>query len=301
MGQPPPPQMMSQPLPMPGQGMPPYLASRTAARVGAPVEPFKDGIRTVLIVFGVLLLAAFAVPMATEPSMAFRWDMISALDALGKFDHIYLAAAGVLALVFAMVPLGTVPRGWLTAILGITPLIIALIQVLKVPDSFDWTIPVKLLGALTLVAGLLLRHEYRSQTLPRLLTTIGALCVILPWLIPDVDGDLAIKGAFDLISNAPGKAKLPAILRLLPLVLAVFALLCWIPAPSSAGAKVIAWLFILSGVITAYTNLLVAGHLADAVKLAPNPTLVGPWVGAAWAGFIGYGLATVFGKSLEQA
>jgi len=301
MGQPPPQQMMSQPLPMPGQGMPPYLASRTAARVGAPVEPFKDGIVTVLIVFGILALAAFVVPMATEPKVTFRWDGFSALDGLGKFDQIYLAAAGVLALVFAMVPLATMPRGALTAVLGLTPLILALVQVLRVPDSFDWTVPVKLLGALTLVAGLLLRSEYRSQTLPRMLVTIGALCVILPWVIPDVDGDLAIKGAFDLISNAPGKTKVPAILRLMPLVLAVFALMCWIPAPSSAGAKVIAWLFILTGVITGYTNTIVAGHLGDVVKAAPNVVLVTPWVGAAWAAFIGYGLATVFGKSLEHA
>ncbi len=77
-------------------------------------------------------------------------------------------------------------------------------------------------------------------------------------------------------------------------------MLVWLPAPSSAGAKVIAWLWILLGVIIGYTTLLVNGHLGDVIKVRLNDSLLSGWVTAAWAAFLGYGLATVFGKNLEQ-
>ncbi len=288
-------------MPQPGMpyGQPPYLASRSAARAGAPFEPFNDGLRTCLIIFGVLLLAAFVVPMTIKPAMTFRWDALKGEgDALAKFDQIYLAAAGVLALVFGLVPLATVPRGALAAVLGVVPLTIGLVNHLKGP-KVEWQVLVGFVGALTLVAGLLLRNEYRSAVLGRILATVGALTILLPLLVPH-GGVIPIKGVFTMLTDAPGKAKVGAIIALLPAVLAVASLLVWLPAPSSAGAKVIAWLFILLGVIAGYTMLLVNGHLADVLKASPNTALLSGWVTAAWSALLGYGLATVFGKNLEQ-
>jgi hypothetical protein len=281
---------------------PPYLASRTAARVGAPVEPYKDGIKLVLLVFGGLLLAVFAVPLGTDP-MAFRWDSLSSdkLDALGKFNEIYFAAAGLLALVFGAVPLATVARGALTAVLGLVPLVLGLVMYLKDAKEIDWQVLVLFASALTWVPGLLLRHEYRSQILPRILTTIGALCVIVVMVVPEGGGDPPIVGLFEALGDAPGKAKVGVILKLLPVVLAVASLLCWLPAPSTAGGKPIGWLVIVVGVITAYVMLLVNGSLGDVIPKTPNTALVAPWAGAAWAAFIGYGVATIFGKNLEHS
>ncbi|MCL4228250.1 MAG: hypothetical protein KJZ91_27610, partial [Myxococcales bacterium] len=299
-----------QPQPMPGAGMPPqqpmsppYLASRTAARVGAPVEPFKDGIKLVLMVFGALLLAVFAVPLATDPSLVFRWDALSSdrLDALGKFNEIYFAAAGVLALVFGAVPLATVARGALTAVLGLVPVVLGLVIYLKDAKEIDWQVLVMFVMALTWVPGLLLRNEYRSQILPRLLTTVGAACVLVVMVVPSGGGDPPIVGLFQALGDAPGKAKVGVILQLLPFVLAVVSLLCWLPPPSSAGAKIVGWLVILTGVITAYVTLLVNGNLGDVIPATPNAALVAPWAAAAWAAFIGYGLATIFGKNLEHS
>jgi hypothetical protein len=282
---------------------PPYLASRTAARVGAPVEPYKDGIKIVLIAFGLALLIAGAMPFTIEPKVTFRWDALSAdgVPGLVKFQLIYVSAAAILALVFGLVPLATVPRGALTAVLGLVPIVLGLVMYLKDAKEIQWQFLAIIASTLTIVPGLMLRHEYRSQMLPRILATIGALCVLATMVVPVGGGDPPIVGMFEAIGDAPGKAKVLAILKLVPFGLAIATLLVWIPPPSSAGAKVIAWLWILNAVYTAYVAMLVAGHLGDVVKARPNDVLMAPWVLAAWSAFIGYGLATIFGKNLEHS
>lgn len=291
----------------PGYGQqpmnPPYLASRTAARVGAPVEPYKDGIKIVLIAFGVALLIAGAMPFTIEPKLSFRWDALSAegTPALMKFDLIYVSAAAILALVFGLVPLATVPRGAMTAVLGLVPIVLALVTYLKDAKEIHWQVIVLFVSTLTIVPGLMLRNEYRSQMLPRILTTVGAICVLVTLLVPEGGGDPPLVAMFEKIGDAPGKAKVSAILGLVPFGLAVASLLVWIPPPSSAGAKVIAWLWILSAVIIAYVNLIVAGEIGDKIKATPNAILMAPWVAAAWAAFIGYGIATILGKNLEHS
>lgn len=297
-GYPPAGQPMGGPAPM----SPPYLASRSAARAGAPVEPYKDTIRIVLIMFGALLLASFVVPLSLDP-IGFHWDALSSdkLDGLGKFLTVYPAAAGVLALVFGLVPLATVPRGALAAMLGLVPVVLGLVLYLKDAKDIEWQTLVAFVGALTLVPGLLLRNVYQSQILPRVLVTVGALCVIVPLLVPSGGGDPPVKALIDGISDAPGKAKVIAILKLVPLILAAVSLIAWMPAPSTAGAGVLAWCIILTGVVTGYIAVIVNGHLGDVVPAQLNRVLLGDWVGAAFAGLIGYGLATIFGKSLEHS
>ncbi|MEZ4398558.1 MAG: hypothetical protein R3B06_00960 [Kofleriaceae bacterium] len=305
--------------PMPGAGMPPgggyanpmppqqpmqppYLASRTAARAGAPQDPYAEGLRLVLITFGILLLVAFVAPLALKPSAVFRWDVLSkAGGTLGKFDHIYLAAAGVLALVFGFVPLANAPRGMLAAGLGLLPLLLHfVVDDLKDAKQFQWQQVAGFVGMVTLVPGLLLRQEYRSQLLPRILTTVGALCVLVPLLVPS-HGEIPLKQIVSMISHAPGKAKIAGLVAMYPVILAMVALLCWLPAPTSGGAKVIAWLIITVMVVATYTNLLVVGHIGATVKASFYGSLLAGWVAAAWLALVGYGLATVFGKHLEHA
>ena len=283
---------------------PPYLASRTAARAGAPREPYADGLRLVLIIFGVLLIAAFLAPLAMGDKMVFRWDVLKApgVGAIAKFDQVYLMAAGILALVFGLVPLATVPRGALAAVLGLAPLALHfVVDDLKNAPAIKWQEIVGFVGLLTLVPGLLLREEYRSQLLPRILTTVGALCVLLPLLVPSGGGDPPIKTIIDAVGKSPGKLKVLAILQLWPVIIAALSLLCWLPAPSSAAAKILAWLVIITAVVYGYTSLLIAGHLGAAIKANLNEALLGGWVIAAWIAFIGYGAATVLGKNLEHS
>jgi hypothetical protein len=293
-----PPMPMGQPAPM----APPYLASRTAARAGAPRDPYADGLRLVLIIFGALLIASFVAPLSLHGKTVFRWDLLKGDGgAIAKFDQVYLAAAGVLALVFGLVSLANVPRGLLAAVLGLVPLALHfVVDDLKNAPKIRWQEIVEFVGFLTLVPGLLLRSEYKSQMLPRILATVGALCILLPLLVPEGGADPKIKLIIDGIGKAPGKAKVVALLQLYPVVLAALSLLCWLPAPSTGGAKIVAWMLIVTGVVLSYGTLLVMGHIGEVVKRDFNGVLFGGWVIAAWLAFIGYGLATVLGKNLEH-
>src|SRR5687768_16688244 len=100
-----------------------------------------------------------------------------------------------------------------------------------------------LIGLLTLIPGLLLRSEYRDSIMPRILVTIGALCVLVPLLIPSGDS-IPLVNMFKGIIDAEGTGKVMAIISLLPVLLALLSLLAWLPAPASGGAYVFAWLFI---------------------------------------------------------
>jgi hypothetical protein len=161
-----------------------------------------------------------------------------------------------------------------------------------------------MIGVLALVPGLLLRNEYRASIFPRLLVTIGALCVLAMYLLP-VDGEILIANLFDGLAEAPGKAKVKPILLLLPIVYAAISLLAWLPAPSRGLGKVTAWLWITLAPLMQVVLLLVGGHIGDVVTASPYAALM-VWVaggllayGSAYLVLFGYGLATVIGKKLE--
>lgn len=304
------------PVPPSATMSPPYLASRTAARQAAPFEPYRDGTRAVLLGFGAVLVLSALVPLTTQPGWAFRWDALTSdgIDGLMKFRMVYVCAAAMLALAFALAPLATVARGTLALLLGMAPLAVGVVAALRAAPGFLWQVPVGAAATVTLIPGLLLRQEYRWQKLPRVLTTLGALAVIALYVVPASGGKPLVQVLVDGITAAAGKNKVLVIVALVPLIVAALSLVCWGPATSSVGAKVLAWFAILSSVLLGYTALLVAGNLGEVIKLAPNQALLSMWtelpgdatgggifpVSAAWAAMIGYGLSSLLGKNLEQ-
>jgi hypothetical protein len=277
---------------------PPYLASQTAARAARPIEPFTDGLKLVMLSFGILLLGAFATPVTTEP-MAFHWNTIIDGEGMAKLFPLMLAATGVLALVMALIPLGAAARGAIAAALGVfivsTPIIAA-------GDIGAWQVLVALLATPLVVVGLLLRNEYREASLGRILTTIGAVGVLALYLIPVGGGNVPLADNFTaIIDSELAEQKIGAIINLLPAVLAIVSLLCWLPAPGSAGAKVIAWMWIVFPAFDAVSGMLIrsGGDVGGIIQASPFAALM-IWVPATAAiAFIGYGLASVLGKQLE--
>jgi hypothetical protein len=281
---------VAQPIPA---AAPPYLASQTAHRAGRPVEPWKDSLRLMMFIFGVLLLGAFATPLTTDP-MSFQWDAILHGEGTAKLWPLILAATGLLSVVFAATPLQPAGRGVMAAILGLTGVVVPVV----LASDTAWQHLVPMVGMILLIPGLLIRAEYRDAILPRLMVTIGALATLAPLLIPAA-GTVPLVAAFQGVINAEGTAKVPVALELGQLVIVVLALLAWLPAPSSGGAKVFAWLLLLWGVVTHGATIALAGGLGDKIPAAPNATLMAWAPGMAFAVLIGYGLATVFGKQLE--
>ncbi len=312
----PPPPMMAPPAAQYAGGtavvnapQPPYLASQTAARMGRPVEPFNNSLQTTLIVFGILLTAAFVVPVLTKPDTVFWWDLLGKMEGKEKIVPIFLAAAGLLGIAFGAIPVPTTARAAAAASLGMAPM---LYIALAIPKEFQWQLPMSALGSLLVPAGLLLRGAYREASLGRILATIGALCVLIPMLVPEHD-KVPLVELFDRLADAKKlEHQLAAVFLILHVALAVVALAVWIPAPSSAGGAALAWIWILLPIVTHFAILIAAGHLGDRVGNAPGRALFGELdprqialfpVGIVASGFIayaGYGLAALLGKNLEH-
>jgi hypothetical protein len=302
---PPPAAPAYQPAPMPQQSAyqpapvaatPPYLASQTASRASRPVEPYNEGLKLVMLSFGILLVGAFCTPVLTQPEMGFHWNAV--IDSPGKLKlpSLILGAVGLLSIVMALVPLPAPGRGIIAVLLGVSP---TLGNIIVAGDIGEWQTLILFLGGLLLPAGLLLRHEYREHGMPRILTTIGAVCVLAAVLIPAGGGDPPLILAFRGLIEAPGEAKVAALLIILPAILAIVSLLVWMPAPSSAGAKVLAWAWIVLPVVVHFVTQAIGPDIVEAMKAQPYQTLMAWTLASAAAGLVGYGLATVLGKQLE--
>jgi hypothetical protein len=302
---------------------PPYLASQTAARM-RPTDPFANGLSLVLIVFGVLLLAAFVTPLAMERETVFWWDGLEEMPGKMKVMPILLAGAGLLGVLLGAIPLSSTGRGAVAAALGVVGI---LYPALALPAELQWQGLSTALGTILVPTGLLLRSAYRDASLGRILATVGAIAVIVPFLVP-VHDKMPVQGYLDMLSSdAKEVVKVAAAMQLARLAIAALALLAWIPAPSEGGAKAIAWIWIVVAIVAQLAILLAAGDIADGVQESPNLALLAGLepmslargaggggkdamlgalatpsgvVASAYIAFAGYGLATLLGKNLER-
>jgi hypothetical protein len=281
---------------------PPYLASQTAARMGAPVEPWAGSLKLIGIIFGALLVICFVVPWGFGGGKTvFSWTGFGHQPTEAKVMIFMIVGTGVLAILLATLPLATLGRGLGIAALGLVPILYATFGTGKIPK---WDKIVVLFATLTLVSGLLIRAQYRSSIVGRLMATVGALGILATLLIPTAaSGDkLPLANAFKLLTDGEGKAKLMGIVVLLPALLALLSLLVWLPASSSGGGTVIAWFWIPLGLVTAILTFIVMSRKPeDEFKMMLGAILWAPIAAMAWTAFVGYGIATAAGKQLEHS
>jgi hypothetical protein len=289
--------IMRIPVPQPQ----PYYGSQPGAHMSRPIEPWRDSIRLMMFVWGVALLVAFATPLRITPDLLFNWKLVLDGQGTARLPPLMLAAVGLLSVIVASIPMQQTPRGLIAALLGLAGIAVPIALVGTPP----WQALCSMIGALVLVPSLLVRHEYRHAALPRILVTVGALGILLPFLLPQ-GGAIPLVAVFKGLFDRPGLEKVQPALALGLIVIVVMSLLAWLPAPVSGGAKVWAWLVILWALIVHVTLLLVGGNLGDVVKASPSAALV-PWIaggaafslGSAYLALVGYGLASVLGKQLE--
>jgi len=278
--------------PMPAQPLPPYLASQTAAHAGRPIEPWKDALRLMMFVWGGALLLAFVTPTLLDP-ITFNWDTIIHGAGKQKLPPLIVAAVGLLSIVLALIPTSPSPRGLIAGVLGLAGMLIPVFM----NDLPPWKDLVTLAGGLVLIPGLLLRQEYRESIVPRILVTVGALAVLLQFLLP-VNDTLPLVGLFKRAIEGGTGDKVLALLLIAYIVIVVLTLLAWLPAPASGGAKVFAWVLLLWPAVTLLVTLAIQGAIVDAASKTPYAVLA--WVpGVSYGVLIGYGFATVIGKQLE--
>jgi hypothetical protein len=280
------------PAPLPAVGNDPYVT--TPHRSGRPVEPWRDRLRLVMFVWGALAIGAFVTPLSIDPT-TFHWDAILHGEGIAKVVPLLLAAVGALSILLAAIPMHAVPRGALAAVLGLAGLVVP-VCLLGLPP---WQALIELGGTLALIPGLLARHEYVDATVPRVLVTIGVACALVIFLVPE-GGEIPLVMLVKALIDAPGLAKIAPAIQVGTIALVVLALLVWLPAPATAGAKVLAWLVILWPTLIAQIGaLLVTDDVGSAIKTRPYAAVMAWAPTAAFFALASYGLATVIGKQLE--
>src|SRR5262249_54857360 len=192
MGQPQPVIQSPQYLQPQGQAqMPPrpqYLASETAS------EPWGATLRLCSIVFGVVLLAAVAIPWSFSP-LVFSFQALGDLPGAQKVWPILWAAGGVALLIFGLGG-GTKTRGLIATIIGAAGLVLPIIiggfsagggagvGGPGLPFGGGWVAYVMLAGFLLAPAGLLLRSSYGEASIGRLIATVGSAALVVPFVVP---------------------------------------------------------------------------------------------------------------------
>ncbi|MEZ4363379.1 MAG: hypothetical protein R3B48_24610 [Kofleriaceae bacterium] len=273
---------------------PAYLASETADRAARPIDPYRDGLRLVLFAFGILLLGAFCTPLSND--LTFHWNVVIDAPTTAKVASLLLAVVGALSIILASTPLASPLRGGLAAGLGL----LGLIAPLALAKVSEWRLLVAALVPMLLIPGLLLRQEYREQLLPRLLATLGVLGALAIWLVPSGDA-LPLVATVKAVVDASGVGKVPHLLELVHLVVIVLCLLVWLPAPSGAGAKLLAWLLIFWAALMHFQMLILSENLGEQLKATPFDSAMSWAPGVAYLALLGYGLAAALGKQLETA
>jgi hypothetical protein len=287
------------PAPLPAVPSP-YLGAQTGVTRGPrPIEPWRDSLKLMMLVWGAVGLAAFATPVMTDP-MAFNWDAIIDGEGSAKIPALLWAGVALLSVVFAVIPMMSLPRGALAAVLGLAGIFVPMAIV---PGSFsEWQPLLLLVGTLALVPGLLIRNEYTESQLARILVTIGVVATLVPYLVPD-GGQIPLVMLIKALIEA-GSGMETVIIHLARIVLVVLCLLVWMPGPATAGAKIFAWAVILFPVVEFLLNILGHGDIGTAISKTPGALFL--WVigfegavGVLYSVLFGYGLATVIGKQLE--
>jgi hypothetical protein len=234
---------------------------------------------------------------------SFSWSLLSAEAFAQKLPPLLLAGSALLALVFAFTPLSMKGRGLAAGLLGFACLqTLPVLQFAQtVGDAFSVQLLVGtltgLLATLTLIPGLLLRGHYREALLPRILTTIGVLCVLAPVLIP-VGGSLPLVGLLKASFSAP--VQISTLVTFVYVVLAVLALLVWLPPSTGAGAGILAWLFILQPLLLTWSAAFADGFDFGVIKAGLATIFYLPLAAVGWLTLSGHGIAAFLGKGLER-
>lgn len=304
------PQPVSQPVSQPAPSPTPYMTSPARSNQGVPIDPWKDTLRKMMFIWGGVLVACFAVPISLSP-FAGWWDVVIDGEGTAKLLPLILAAVGILSIVVGAIPMASAPRGLIAAVLGLAGIFVPIAIAGALPE---WQGLLSMGGTLLLVPALLVRNEYTQSSLPRILITIGALAALAPFLIPQNES-IPLIDLFKLLVDAPGAMKVGIALFVVYVLVLVLTLLAWMPAPATAGAKVLAWVLMLFPLIMQGAFIGLSGGDGIDFERNLNPLVLG-WaygamaggsgaligalgLGTAYVAIASYGLASVIGKKLE--
>ena len=281
--------------PIPAHLAPPISAAPTpaytpaqAARAGA--DPLGS-LRMWSLVWGILILVAFLVPTRLSP-LSFEFLELGNIiggSLQGMLLILVVPAIGVLALVFGAIPMGTLARGIACTVLGLAWYGV----VIAFAEHITWQPVVELVAPILLLTGLILRSGYPGSLLARIFVTVGALALVALQLVPLNGGGVPIVDKLSALGAMDTPGLVTTVLELVQLVLAVAALLAWLPRTASGAAKPIYFMLLVLMAITPTVALVIE----KGVDLFQSPAALLSWTGVfSTLGLTTYGLGAVFGK-----
>jgi len=210
----------------------PVLASESLAADLAPQEPARGAMRALMAIGGVLLIGLFVAPWGeVAGKLIFSWDLLKSLSGVLFAKRIYLAAAGVVFLAAALLPLPYLLRALIGLVLGLIPFVL---DAINVPE---WRL-ILLFGSLILLpAALLHRARYRGSVLSRILVGVGVLGILACLLVPE-GGSVPLIKVFDGLGDAPASTIVLRLFPLLLLLLALLSLLAFLGSGSTGLARI---------------------------------------------------------------
>jgi hypothetical protein len=287
---------------------PQYLASQSAARELSPSEPWAGSLRAMMIVFGIALLVSFAAPMAFgDGGMQFMWKQLTAGGGFttAKLWPLIIGVSGLVTLLFGVLPVPTAARGVVAALVGVGAVVAGLtaggLGAGGSPAGGGWQAYATVGGLVLGATGLLVRSKYRGAMLGRLLATIGCGAILAAMLVP-VGGSIPLINMIKQLGGGGGLGFPTLIGLLVVLVAALGLIMSWMPSSTGAGTGFFAWVLILAPFLLMLCMLIVQ-PLIDSEPIGNIVKQPGRLYMAvdvlAYAALSAFGLATIFGKSLE--
>jgi hypothetical protein len=280
-----------------------------APMAAAPIEPFNVILRSVLLIFGVMLVVTFVAPWLTQPTTVMSWDVIAqSKETSGKLLPIFIAAAGLLSFALGLLPaplrargLGAVAAGFLV----FAAFAVAIGSRGRVVEELGWRGYLLLAAMLTAPAALLLRGKYPASLPARLLGAVAGVATLLVFLVP-LEGQIPLKALKELTAVSSASMKVAGFGGYLIFAAGASALVTWMPASASPMTGLLAWLNILAVPVLIGAGFVLAGGpdvrgLGAQIVTAAPAMSVYPivWLAGASA-LVGYGLAALLGKAHER-
>lgn len=297
----------------PAPHMPPYRASETEMRANAPQEPWARLLRTALMVFGVLLIAAFFAPWAiSDRTIVFSWDVMKGEG--GSIVPLALIGSGVVFTALALIDVGTPGRGVAAAVVGLGAILYMATGAFGDLTSglrgggfggdLGWRGIALLPGVVVLAAGLFVRSQYPTAMAGRALASVGIAALLAFYLVPESDV-VPVVGLLDMLADGGTEERLLAAYFLGGFALALLGLLVWLPRTTTAGTGAVAWLaaaWLPSFLPLLFAGLLITGRgdAGEVIKGGLSLLYHLPVALLAWYLLGALGLATLIGKRLEH-
>jgi hypothetical protein len=257
----------------------------------APFEPWQRAVRVICLVFGLLLVLTFLAPRSFDP-LVFGWAVLQSKLSAAVIAGVAVAALGLLAAVLALLPVSTAARATVAAAAGVG----AEVMAIAVAPEIEWRLATYVFGVLLVASGILLRAQYRASMLARVATTVGALSLLLPHVVPVAEQIPLVTTARALGETAGVHILGPIIILAVALVVLIALVVVWLPPTTSAAGTALAWMIIALPVA-----LLAVPVLADPDVLGRDPQGAYFLASVLATRVLGaYGLASLAGKALEE-